>query len=108
MEQVEQVKENMLKTLIFQCFLMFHLRKNKWNKYEINGTSGTNAPRLLLFLPVKPAQMQNNPHTRKACACFGCNPAGEHAVRSNTVTPPGTGRDVVTRHKSNVTLEFLA
>ena len=41
MEQVEQVKENMLKTLIFQCFLMFHLRKkqmeqirNKWNKWN--------------------------------------------------------------------------
>lgn len=40
---MEQVKENMLKTLKNQCFLMFHLFFHKWNIFKINGTNGTNA-----------------------------------------------------------------
>lgn len=79
--------------------------QNKWN------IIGTNALLLLLFLPVKPAKMQNtHTHAAKLRLLLPfplCNPAWEHAVRSTTV-PARRGRDVVVRHESNVVLEFLA
>lgn len=66
------------KVLIYQGFLMFQFFLIIGTMFQKIGTYWNNwnkRPRLLLFLHVKPAGMQNNSHTRKACAracCFSC------------------------------------
>ena len=62
---------------------MEHIQ-NKWNKWNKRSAAAT-------FFTCKTRGNVAQPHTRQNCACFCCNPAGEHAVRSNIVPPPDRG-----------------
>lgn len=75
------------KVLIFQGFLMFQFFLIIGTMFQKIGTYWNNwnkRPRLLLLFSL-------------------CNPAGEHPVRSDIDSPPGTGR-VLFADKSNTTL----